>query len=326
MEFFNRTYITEGMAGLLEQALRRVCGKDGEPVIQLKTAFGGGKTHSMLALYHMMRGKISLDKIPSVKPVLERAGVSALPKANVAVLVGTALDPTKSRRQSNLPGVTINTIWGEMAAQLAESAGNPALYDIIKESDKSGVTPGSETLKNLFDAAAPCLILMDELVAYGRKIYGKANLPAGTFGNFLTFIQEVTEAARASKNSLVVASIPESDIEIGGESGKAVLNVIEHMFGRMESIWKPVAADEGYEIVRRRLFLNCKNPEGRDAVCAAFSAMYNENAGDFPTEAKELEYRERMISCYPIHPEVFDRLYKEWSTLENFQRTAAFCA
>jgi predicted AAA+ superfamily ATPase len=93
------------------------------------------------------------------------------------------------------------------------------------------------------------------------------------------------------------------------------------MFGRMESIWKPVAADEGYEIVRRRLFLNCKNPEGRDAVCAAFSAMYNENAGDFPTEAKELEYRERMISCYPIHPEVFDRLYKEWSTLENFQRT-----
>ena len=321
VEFFARTYVTEGMTGLLEQALRRVCGLDGEPVIQLKTAFGGGKTHSMLALYHMMRGRVSIDKIPNVKPVLERAGVNTLPKANVAVLVGTALDPTKSKRPSYMPGITINTLWGEMAAQLAESAGNPALYDLVKESDKKGVSPGSETLKNLFDAAAPCLILMDELVAYAKKIYGASGLPAGTFDNFISFIQEVTEAARASKNSLVVASIPESTIEIGGEAGKTALETIEHTFGRMESIWKPVAANEGFEVVRRRLFLDCKNPNARDAVCAAFSAMYNENETDFPIEARELEYKERMVSCYPIHPEVFDRLYKDWSTLERFQRT-----
>ena len=321
VEFFARTYVTEGMAGLLEQALRRVSGKDGEPVIQLKTAFGGGKTHSMLALYHLMRGRVSIDKIPNVKPVLERAGVSSLPKANVAVLVGTALDPTKSKRPNNMPGITINTLWGEMAAQLAESAGKPNIYDYVKEADKKGVSPGSEALKNLFDAAAPCLILMDEIVAYARKIYGADGLPAGTFENFMSFIQEVTEAARASKNSLVVASIPESDIEIGGEAGKIALETIEHTFGRMESIWKPVAANEGYEVVRRRLFLDCKNPEGRDAVCAEFSQMYSENQNDFPLEAKELEYKERMTSCYPIHPEVFDRLYKDWSTLEKFQRT-----
>jgi len=321
VEFFSRTYVTEGMTGLLEQALRRVCDKDGEPVIQLKTAFGGGKTHSMLALYHMMRGRVSIDKIPNIKPVLERAGVSTLPKANVAVLVGTALDPTKSKRPINMPGITINTLWGEMAAQLAESAGMPGIYDYVKEADKKGVSPGSEALKNLFDAAAPCLILMDEVVAYAKKIYGVSGLPAGTFDNFISFIQEITEAARASKNSLVVASIPESDIEIGGEAGKTALETIEHTFGRMESIWKPVAANEGFEVVRRRLFLNCKNPSGRDEVCNKFSQMYSENSGDFPTEAKELEYRDRMISCYPIHPEVFDRLYKDWSTLERFQRT-----
>lgn len=321
VEFFSRTFVTEGMTGLLTQSLRRISGKDGEPVIQLKTAFGGGKTHSMLALYHMMRGRVSVDKIPNIKPVLERAGVSTLPKANVAVLVGTALDPTKSKRPNNMPGITISTLWGEMAAQLAESAGKPSLYDFVKESDKKGVSPGSETLKNLFDAAAPCLILMDELVAYAKKIYGANGLPAGTFDNFISFIQEVTEAARASKNSLVVASIPESDIEIGGDAGKTALETIEHTFGRMESIWKPVAADEGFEVVRRRLFLNCKNPSGRDEVCAAFSSMYNENDTDFPVDTKELEYRDRMASCYPIHPEVFDRLYKDWSTLERFQRT-----
>lgn len=321
VEFFARTFVTEGMAGLLEQTIRRVCGKDGEPVIQLKTAFGGGKTHSMLALYHMMRGRVSVDKIPNVKPVLQRSDVTALPKANVAVLVGTALDPTKSKRPNNMPGITINTLWGEMAAQLAESAGNPNLYEYVKESDKKGVSPGSEALKNLFDAAAPCLILMDELVAYAKKIYGASGLPAGTFDNFISFIQEITEAARASKNSLVVASIPESDIEIGGDAGKIALETIEHTFGRMESIWKPVAANEGFEVVRRRLFLDCKNPDGRDAVCAKFSQMYNENQSDFPLESREVEYMERIVSCYPIHPEVFDRLYEDWATLERFQRT-----
>ena len=163
VEFFARTYVTEGMTGLLVQALKRVSGKDGEPVIQLKTAFGGGKTHSMLALYHMMRGKVSADRIPNIKPVLAQAGVSALPKANVAVLVGTALDPTRTKRPINFPGITINTLWGEMAAQLAESAGRPELYDFVKEADKKGVSPGSEALKNLFDACGPCLVLMDEL-------------------------------------------------------------------------------------------------------------------------------------------------------------------
>ena len=321
VEFFARTYVTEGMTGLLEQAVRRVSGKDGEPVIQLKTAFGGGKTHSMLALYHMLRGRVPIGKIPNIKPVLERAGVTDLPRANVAVLVGTALDPTKAKRPQNLPGITINTLWGEMAAQLSESAGNLKLYDYVKEADKKGVSPGSEVLKSLFDACGPCLVLMDELVAYAKKLYGAHGLPAGTFDNFISFIQEVTEAARASQNSLVVASIPESDIEIGGEAGKIALEAIEHTFGRMESIWKPVAANEGFEVVRRRLFLDCKDTNARDAVCSRFSQMYNENQGDFPMESREVEYRERMISCYPIHPEVFDRLYEDWATLERFQRT-----
>ncbi len=321
VEFFSRTYLTEGIRGLLVQALKRADGKGGEPVLQLKTAFGGGKTHSMLALYHLLRGKVPSSDIPNIKPVMEEAGVSTLPRANVAVLVGTKMDPTTFRNPAKYPGIRINTIWGEMAAQLAESAGNMDLYDIVKESDRKHVSPGSDALRSLLDAAGPCLILIDELVAYGKKIHGASNLPAGTFDNFITFIQELTEAARASKNSLVVASLPESDIEIGGEGGRTVLETIEHTFGRMEAIWKPVAADEGFEVVRRRLFLNCKDEGKRDLVCNAFSRMYNENSSDFPAETKELAYRERMRSCYPIHPEVFDRLYEDWATLERFQRT-----
>ena len=75
VEFFARTYITEGMSGLLVKSLQRIAGKGGEPVIQLKTAFGGGKTHSMLALYHLVKGGASVDKIPSLKLILEKAGL-----------------------------------------------------------------------------------------------------------------------------------------------------------------------------------------------------------------------------------------------------------
>ena len=321
VEFFARTYVTEGMAGLLTESLQRIAGKGGEPVIQLKTAFGGGKTHSMLALYHMVHSVNNVDRIPSLKPILGRAGLDKLPKANVAVLVGTALDPTRKKNPANLPGYTVNTIWGEMAYQLVTSAGRPDLYAIIRDADRKGVSPGSENLKNLLNECGPCLILMDELVAYAKKIYGVDGLPAGSYDNFITFIQEITEAARASDNSIVVASIPESDIEIGGEAGKTALSTIEHTFGRMESIWKPVAANEGFEVVRRRLFLECKNPAAREAVCNAFSLMYHENNADFPFDVKEVEYRNRLISCYPIHPEVFDRLYEDWATLERFQRT-----
>lgn len=321
VEFFARTYITTGIKGLLLQAVKRFSGQNGEPVLQLKTAFGGGKTHSMLALYHMARGDVPLDKMPNLKRVLNEAGFTEIPKVNVAVLVGTALDPSSVKSPDNLPGVTINTVWGEIAAQLAWAAGKPELYDYVKEADNKSVSPGSAALKALFDACGPCLILMDELVAYARKIYDKKGLPAGTFDNFMSFIQEITEAASASENSMVVASIPESAIEIGGDAGHKALDAIEHTFGRKESIWKPVAANEGFEVVRRRLFLDCKKTLERDQVCAAFSKMYQDNQGDFPVDAREVEYRERLISCYPIHPEIFDRLYLEWATLEHFQRT-----
>ena len=321
VEFFSRTYVTEGMKGLLVQSLRRVCGLDGEPVIQLKTAFGGGKTHSMLALYHMMRSRTRVESIENLQPVLREAGVSEIPEVHVAVIVGTALNPSKAKRPPLLPGVTVNTLWGEIACQLAESTGKPEIYDYVKESDKKGVSPGSEALANMFDACGCCMVLVDELVAYAKKLYGAEKLPAGTFDNFITFIQELTEAARASKRSLVVASIPESDNEIGGDAGREALEQIEHTFGRMEAIWKPVSANEGFEVVRRRLFLNCKNNNARERVCERFSNMYNDNPSDFPIEARELEYRERMIRCYPIHPEVFDRLYEDWATLERFQRT-----
>ena len=321
VEFFARTYLTEGMRGLLLQVLNRISGNSGEPVIQLKTAFGGGKTHSLLALYHLLRGRAPLDKLPYVAELIKEAEIERVPKARVAVLVGTALNPTKERRPPNLPGIVIRTLWGEIGAQLAEQAGDKKLYDHVRDADRKGVPPGSDTLRELFDACGPCLILIDELVAYARKIYGVEGLPAGSFDAVQTFIQELTEAVRASKNTALVATIPSSDIEIGGQAGQDTLARIEHTFGRMEAIWKPVGSEEGFEIVRRRLFLPLEDETARDDVCRAFSALYRDAGSEFPIECRETRYLERMKACYPIHPEVFDRLYNDWATLERFQRT-----
>ena len=321
VEFFARTYLTEGIRGLLIQALKRISGNGGEPVVQLKTAFGGGKTHSLLALYHLFRGRAPLGKLPHVAELIKEAGLESVPKARVAVLVGTALNPTKERRPPNLLGIVIRTLWGEIGAQLAEQVGNKKLYEHVRYADRKGVPPGSDTLRELFDACGPCLILIDELVAYARKIYGVEGLPAGSFDAVQTFIQELTEAVRASKNTALVATIPSSDIEVGGQAGQDTLRRIEHTFGRMEAIWKPVGSEEGFEVVRRRLFLPLDDETERDNICRAFSALYRDGRGEFPIECREARYLERMKACYPIHPEIFDRLYKDWATLERFQRT-----
>ena len=328
IEFFARTYLTDGMRGLMVQALRRIGGRGGEPVIQLKTSFGGGKTHSLLALYHLLRARAPLASLRGAPELLEEAGVGLggeppgrLPSVRVAVVVGTAVNPTRERRPPNLPGITIRTLWGEIAAQLAEQAGDPALYDRVRAADRRGVPPGSDALRELFDACGPCLLLIDELVAYARKIYGVEGLPSGTFDAVQTFIQELTEAVRASRNSVLVATIPESDIEIGGDAGRETLARIEHTFGRMEAIWKPVGSEEGFEVVRRRLFLPIDDEPARDDACRAFGALYREGRGDFPPECREARYAERLKACYPIHPEVFERLYNDWATLDRFQRT-----
>lgn len=321
VEFFSRTYMTAGIKGLLNQALKRVSGQDGEPVIQLKTAFGGGKTHSMLALYHLLRGGFDIAKTPNVAPVLQEAGLIEVPRVRVAAIVGTALDPSKARRPQTMPGITVNTVWGEIAYQLADAAGDPSLYEYVRDADKRHVSPGSEALTALLDAAGPCLVLVDEFVAYAKKLYGVDGLTAGSFDNLITFVQELTEAARASKASLVVASIPESEREIGGDAGQRALEAIEHTFGRMESIWNPVTANEGFSVVSRRLFSTHVDEAKRDVICRAYAQMYRDNPADFPVETREPDYYDRLVACYPIHPEVYDRLYEDWSSIDGFQRT-----
>ncbi|CAN5256261.1 Swt1 family HEPN domain-containing protein [soil metagenome] len=323
MEFFKRTYLTDGMVGLLANAAKRLSGDGGDPVIQLQTVFGGGKTHSMLALYHLFGPEKPLGGVPDGEKVVRESGLAEMPVANRSVLVGTDLDVSAPRHHE---GATTRTLWGEMAYRLGGAAG----YELLAEADRQGVAPGSATLKRLFDEHGPALVLIDELVAFVRNIYGHDGLAAGSFDSNITFVQNLTEAAKRSERSMVVVSVPvserldetgRSDIELGGEVGKLVAERLEQVLGRLESVWKPVGATEGFEIVRRRLFSSETNAPARDAVVSAYARMYRDNRSEYPSECVESEYEQRLRSAYPIHPELFDRLYEDWSTLEKFQRT-----
>ena len=317
-DFFARTFLTDGLRRMLVDALRRLDGVEGgDPVIKLQTNFGGGKTHSMLALYHLFSG-VEPSSLPGIEGVLQEAGVPLPSAANRAVLVGTALSPASPRRKPD--GTVVNTLWGEMAWQLLGAEG----YAIVAEADKARTNPGSDLLRELFRQAEPSLILIDEWVAYVRLLYGNDDLPGGSFDANLTFAQSLTEAARAVPGTLVVASLPASDIEVGGEAGKQALARLANTFARVESVWRPASAEEGFEIVRRRLFQPIADPSLfplRDAVIRAYVDHYRSQPSEFPGECREKDYERRMQAAYPIHPEVFDRLYEDWSSLERFQRT-----
>ena len=322
-EFFRRTYLTDGLTWILTQAWERLIGTGGAPVVELKTNFGGGKTHSMLALLHLFGGKVKPKDVAEIDKVVPKdlAGKDiVIPKANLAVLVGTQISPVDGGKKED--GTQINTLWGEMAWQIGNSAGDAkGAFAMLAEEDKQGISPGSEKLTKLFEAYGPIIILIDEWVAYARQLYKKDELPCGSFDSNVTFVQALTEAAKATKNVIVVASLPASDIEKGGEYGEIALERMENVFSRIETAWVPATDTERFEIVRRRLFEPIKDYASRDTVCRAFSEMYQENRADFPQECREAAYEERMKSAYPIHPEFFDRLNQDWSTLDRFQLT-----
>lgn len=224
-EFFSRTFITVGLRDLLSGAIKRLSGEGSDPVLELQTNFGGGKTHSMLALYHLFGG-VETGSLEGIEPVLSDAGLDVAPKANRAVLVGTALSPGETSIKDD--GTEVRTLWGEMAWQL------------------------------------------------------------------------------------------------GGDKGKIALDTLKNIFTRVAKPWRSATSDEGFEIVRRRLFEPIRGKDAfanRDATINAYSKMYRAGDKDFPRECGEKTYADEMRACYPIHPELFHRLYEDWSTLDKFQRT-----
>jgi predicted AAA+ superfamily ATPase len=214
-------------------------------------------------------------------------------------------------------GPKLHTLWGYIAWRLAGQAG----LELVAEAEAARTNPASELMVEVFKLAGPSVILLDELVMFARQ------LPDDRFEAFLSFMQSLTEAAIMVPGVLIVGSLPESDAEAGGEKGKAALLRLEKIFGRVQSPWLPASGDETYEIIRRRLFqpLDGDGERAREETVKAFHDLYKKNQAEFPPEAKEGRYLDLLRLSYPIHPELFDRLSKDWASLEKFQRTRGDC-
>ena len=327
VEFFRRTYLTESLKGLLVGAIRRLTGKGGDPVVHLQTNFGGGKTHSMLALYHLFSGTAS-GKLDGIDPVLQEAEATELAEARRVVLVGNKISPGNPVTKPD--GTLVRTLWGELAWQL----GGKKAFARFAADDEKATSPG-DALRELFNEYGPCLILIDEWVAYARQLHDQSDLPAGGFETQFSFAQVLTESAKLANNCLLVISLPASDtagsphtqaddVEVGGQRGREALDRLRNVVGRIASSWRPASAEESFEIVRRRLFEPFTDPvqfKDRDVVARAFAELYRTQHQEFPPECRDADYEQRIKAAYPIHPEIFDRLYTDWSTLVKFQRT-----
>ncbi len=312
--FYERTFITEGMGRLLTQVSQRLNGKGGEPVIQLQTAFGGGKTHTLLAVYHLASRKCPLGHLVGIPALLDHAGLLDVPQAHIAVLDGTAHAPGQPWKHGQQ---TIRTLWGELAWQLGQAEG----FALVQECDANGTSPGKDVLCALLARYAPCVVLLDELVVYIRQFVESQPLSGGTYDSNLSFIQTLTEAVKLVPSAVVLASLPDSNSQAGGPRGLAVLSALEAIFNRVQALWKTVSPTEAFEIVRRRLFEPLRDANARDRVCRAFADAYVEEGAKVPQETQEARYFDQMVQSYPIHPELFTQLYEEWTTIQNFQRT-----
>lgn len=312
--FFRITYATEGLTRVLISTLERLAGKGGDPVVGLQTNFGGGKTHTMLALHHLARASEAgyrPEDLAGMAPVFEAAGVGTLDPVRRAVFVGTHKGAAEAMHVED--GREIRTLWGYIAWRL----GGWEAVQGIADSEAARTNPGSERMIPILRGAAPCMILLDEVVAFARQLRGLE------YDAFHAFMQSLTEAAAAVDGAVVVGSLPESGAEVGDEQGMHALRRLEKIFGRVQSAWMPASGIETFEIVRRRLFqpLDPAGERVRDKTIAAFRKLYRDNPADLPAEVRERGYAEEMRRAYPLHPEILRRFSGDWSVLEKFQRT-----
>lgn len=307
--FFEKTFMTKSLEDLLEGVLGRLAGeKDkGSPVLQLQTPFGGGKTHTLVALYHAARH-------PEALPALLKR---ELPKpVSVAVLDGVALSPQGRK----VEGLELKTLWGELAYKL----GGKALYELVRQADEARTTPGSELLTKILRASAPTLILMDEVLQYLVKVkgvpVGKGDLSEQT----QAFLHELSVTVSGLANCVLVVSLPASALEIAGstpEEAQRLFDYSKKIFGRVERVETPVAQDEVFGVLQKRLFRTLPSDKEIREVSEAFRDYYDQNPRSFPEEIRTLAYRNRMDKAYPFHPELIDLLYQRWGPHPQFQRT-----
>jgi len=311
-KFFSRTCFTRALTEHSGMVLRRLSGKTDNtaPVLTLITQFGGGKTHTLTALYHLAKSGESSVKYNGIPRLLESTDLSSVPEAHVGVFVGNAWDPQEGRE----------TPWIDLARQLAGEKGVEVLGKAAQTTP-----PGTEAIQRVFQAAnGPVLLLFDEVLNFFNRHREMAE-------SFYAFIQNLTVATTGTTNGAAVISLPRSQVEMTDwdltwqdRITKVVRRVAKDLIANDET--------EISEVVRRRLFEDLGSVRIRKNVSKAFADWCFERRAELPsewtavdtvaTESKAREYlMSRFESCYPFHPATLSVFQRKWAALAQYQQT-----
>ena len=307
--FFDRTFMTKALLDLSSQAVRRLAGIKVETsaVFNMATQFGGGKTHALTALYHLAKGGDTAKAWKGVNSVLQKAQISTIEQADVAVFVGTEFDVIDGRGGNGEP--VRKTPWGEIAWQL----GGADSFKAVEKHDARKVAPGGDVIRKMLPDG-PALILMDELLNFisrGRK--------SGMRDELFNFMQNLCEEARARDNVVVCASVPASELEMNPDDQRDH-EAVKKLLDRLGRAIMMAAETESAEIIRRRLFEWAALPEDGRKV----ALEYADWAIDHATELSGVDAsnaRELFLAAYPFHPAVLSVFERKWQSLPRFQRT-----
>ena len=314
--FFERTYPTYNLKVLARDVLRRLAGEGGNPVITLQVAYGGGKTHALIALLHLAEQGTKFQTHTTVQEFMASSGLNTLPRARVALLPFDKFDvknglsvvsPNGKKRQ-------VKTPWGALAYQLA---GDEGLAKVAKH-EADYINPAEQMLVNLLKIpqteGMSTLILLDEALMYTRAA---VNDDPKRFGILQDFFQALTQAVEKVSSASIVASLITSDIVADDPTGVRVLNMLEEVFHRLDEIVEPVSRDDVSELLRRRLFEFIPSERMRRAVVDRLVASRQK----LPLREadKHQEAYDELLRSYPFHPDLIEVFYQKWTQLNNFQ-------
>ncbi|MCA9442605.1 MAG: ATP-binding protein, partial [Candidatus Omnitrophica bacterium] len=320
--FFERTYLTKTLTSLAGEVVRRLSGEMTETsaVFNMTTQFGGGKTHGLTLLYHLARSGNKAKRFYGVQNIIEKAGVSSIPEAAVAVFVGTEFDAVKGRGGDD--GTPHRqTPWGEIAYQI----GGEKAFSLVAKHDQDRIEPKGDVIRKMIPEDRPCLILMDEMLSYFSSYRRQ-----GYSSSLYNFIQALSETVRGCKNAVLVASLPASEIEYNPDD-QADEDRLKKMLDRLGKAIMMSAEAETAEIIRRRLFdweegerdLSGKIYLNKDAAktCDAYADWIRDHRQQVPQWFANDDPANQFKTTYPFHPSVLSVFERKWQSLPKFQRT-----
>ena len=318
MLFFEKTFITQGLRDIANRVVKALNGEESENrVISLQTGFGGGKTHSLISLYHIVKNASRIADLSACEGLLDKKVKPNFDSARVAVFTNNTADVVQGHSIER-DNITIYTLWGEIAYQLGGLEG----FKKIQQNDKERIAPSAPLLKEILEDSVPSLILIDELADYCSKANSKKVGASTLYNQTLSFIQTLTEVVASTPKCVLIATLPASATEVATSAiGQEILDSLHHRVVRVGANVKPVEDEEIYEVIRRRLFEFIGDETVIESVAAKYKKMYYDRRTDLPDNVGTAAYAEKIKKSYPFHPELIDMFRLRWGSDHRFQRT-----